>query len=208
MLVKQFDNQLMKSNCYIIVDDDMQFCIVVDPASEKSLNEIAYIVDSQLIVDFIILTHEHTDHTWGVNALLDKFPMAKVIASRDCKEELPKADQSYFRLYMDDADYEYYVKKVDYTVDELNWKLTWHDHDMLFFDTPGHSSASMCFSVDGMLFSGDTILQVDKMYIDKKNGSFFIWRQSVDKIISYYSNDTIVYPGHGKPFLLKDYKVF
>ena len=203
--IKQFDNQLMKSNCYIIVDDAARHCIVVDPASEKSLNEIAFINGSNLTLDYIILTHEHTDHTWGVNALLEIFPNVKVITAQACKNELPKADQAYFSLYMDNPNYEYHVRKVDITTEELNWHMNWQEYQITFIPTPGHSIGSMCFSLEDNLFTGDTIMNF-KPFIKKKNGGS--WEEyycSVRKIKSIFPAETNVFPGHGNCFLLEDY---
>ncbi len=196
----------MKSNCYIIVDNIAKHCIVVDPASEKSLNEIAFINDNSLVLDYIILTHEHTDHTWGVNALLEAFTEAKILCSQACKDELPKADQAYFSLYMDDPNYEYHVKRVDITIEDLRWTLVWQNHTVRFIPTPGHSIASMCFSLDDCLFTGDTIMQFKKVYINKKTGSWNVWISSVEKIVTLFKGDTLIYPGHGATFLLKEYK--
>lgn len=205
MRVQKFDNQMMQSNCYVITDDSSKHCIVVDPASEKSLSEIAFINDNNLCLDYIFLTHEHTDHTWGVNALLDCYPNAKVLATQDCKNELPKVDQAYFRFYMDDPNYEYHVRRVDVTTEEINWRINWQGNEIRFIPTPGHSSSSMCFSFNGLLFSGDTIMQFKKMYINKKNGSKEIWKQSVDNIKKMFDGNTLIYPGHGNIFTLKDY---
>ena len=63
----------MTSNCYIVWDDVTMDALVIDPASEHSLREIEYLTRLGLRLDYILLTHEHTDHTWGVNALLDKY---------------------------------------------------------------------------------------------------------------------------------------
>lgn len=207
MQIKQFDNQMMHSNCYIIIDDAAKHCIVVDPASEKSLNEISFINEGGLTLEYIILTHEHTDHTWGVNALIDTFPNVKVLATQDCKNELPKADQAYFRLYMDDPNYEYHVRRVDVTTEELNWELNWHGQNFRFIHTPGHSISSMCFSFEDVLFSGDTIMQFKKMYINKKTGSWVVWKESVEMLKSQFPEETKVMPGHGEGFCLFEYEL-
>lgn len=207
MQVRKFDNQMMHSNCYIIVDDAEAHCIIVDPASEKSLNEINFIRENHLEPDYIILTHEHTDHTWGVNALIDAFPNIKVIATQACKDELPKADQAYFRLYYDDPDYRYIVQRVDITTEEFGWELVWHGHKMVFLYTPGHSIGSMCFSVGACLFTGDTIMQVKKMYINKKSGSWDDWKQSVEIVNKLYKGETLIFPGHGDSFKLIEYTI-
>lgn len=203
--IERFVNELMSSNCYIVWDDVKKNAIVIDPASEFSLREIAFIENNSLNLDYIILTHEHTDHTWGVNALLDKFPDAKVLCSEECKRELPKADQAYFSLYLDAPDYEYYVRRVDVTTEELNWILDWHGQNIKFFHTPGHSTASICFCIDNLLFTGDTIMQFENMYINRKTGSWDLWKESVKQIKHIFKGGTIVYPGHGKVFKLCDY---
>ena len=67
--VERFINDLMTSNCYVVYDEVTKGCLVIDPASEKSLREIQFIEERGLSLDYIILTHEHTDHNWGVNSL-------------------------------------------------------------------------------------------------------------------------------------------
>ena len=89
--VERFVNELMSSNCYIVADEASRHCICIDPASEKSLREIEYIENNGLTLDYIILTHEHTDHTWGVNALKDSYPDSKLVCSKQCMKYAPKA---------------------------------------------------------------------------------------------------------------------
>ncbi len=192
----------MSSNCYIVWDDEIHRCIIIDPASEFSTREIEFIYNQQLTLDYIILTHEHTDHTWGVNALLSKFN-AKVISTNECKNNLPNAGNAYFKLYYERDNYSYQVRRVDITAEQLAWNLVWGDHTIKLIDTKGHSMGSMCIDIDNMLFSGDTIMQY-KPYINKHNGSKKLYQESVDLILSLYHGDTMIYPGHGKPFLLKD----
>lgn len=192
----------MSSNCYIVWDDSSLRCFVIDPASEKSLREIEFIESHNLILDYILLTHEHTDHTWGVNALLDKYD-AKVICSQKCKENLPKSGDMYFQLYYDRKDYHYEVKKVDYTIESLGYNIKWGNNIIKFILTPGHSIGSICIDIKGILFSGDTIMQY-KPFINKRNGDHELYEKSINTIDDLYSAETIIYPGHGVQFLLKD----
>ena len=103
--IKRFVNELMTSNCYVVYDEDAKRSLVIDPASEKSLREIQFIEENGLALDYIFLTHEHTDHTWGVNSLVEQYQKAKVICSEVCKQNLKKEFQAYFLLYYDDANY-------------------------------------------------------------------------------------------------------
>ena len=194
----------MTSNCYIVVNEDSKHCFCVDPASEKSEREINYIEQYGLTLDYIFLTHEHTDHTWGVNALVDKFPTVKVVCSETCKQNLAKEFQAYFLFYYDNPDYQYTVCKVDNTVEKLKGFLDWGNNTITFFPTPGHSMGSVCIFLNGMLFTGDAIMQT-KPYINKRNGSKELFFESAKKVIETFHPETVVFPGHGDSFLLKDY---
>ncbi len=176
----------------------------IDPASEKSEREIAHIEQDGLTLDYIILTHEHTDHTWGVNALKDRYPEAQVICSEVCKQNLAKEFQAYFLLYYDNPDYQYNVCKVDETTEELDNRLIWQGHEIKFVPTPGHSLGSICIDLEGQLFTGDAIMQ-SKPYINKRNGSKELFFESVRKIIKTYTAETLIYPGHGEVFQLNEY---
>ena len=193
----------MSSNCYIVVDEASKHCICIDPASEKSLREIEYIEKNGLTLDSIILTHEHTDHTWGVNALVEKFG-AQVICSEVCKQNLAKEFQAYFLLYFDDPDYHYTVCKIDMTTEEMDNHLVWQGYMIEFINTPGHSMGSICILMDGKLFTGDTIMQA-KPYINKRNGSKDAFKKSIRAILGRFGQDQYVFPGHGGVFRLSDY---
>lgn len=52
---------------------------VVDPGEADAV--LAYLLDNQLNLNSILLTHHHWDHTNGVNALLEHYPSALVFAS-------------------------------------------------------------------------------------------------------------------------------
>ena len=194
----------MTSNCYVVYDEDTKRCLVIDPASEKSLREIQFIEENGLALDYIILTHEHTDHTWGVNSLVEQYQKAKVICSEVCKQNLKKEFQAYFLLYYDDANYHYTVCKVDKTTEELNGALMWQGYEIMFIPTPGHSFGSICILIDGLLFTGDTIMQA-KPYVNKRNGSKELFYKSRKKVVEMFKPETKVYPGHGEPFALSEY---
>lgn len=201
--VERFINQLMGSNCYLVVDEMSHHCVCIDPASEKSEREIEYIEQKGLTPDYIFLTHEHTDHTWGVNALINVFPSVKVICSEICKQNLAKEFQAYFLFYYDNPDYHYTVCKVDNTIEDLGLALSWQEHRIKFFPTPGHSMGSVCIIIEDNLFTGDALMQA-KPYINKRNGSKELFYESVKRVVETFHPETMVYPGHGDFFMLKD----
>ena len=201
--VERFVNELMSSNCYLLVDEASMHCICIDPGSEKSYREIDYIEKKGLTLDYIILTHEHTDHTWGCNALVEKYG-AKVVCSDVCKQNLANEFQAYFLLYYDNPDYHYTVCNVDISTEKLGGTLAWQGYSIKFVYTPGHSMGSVCILVEGMLFTGDTVMQA-KPYINKRNGSKEKFKESIEMILRKFDGNQVIYPGHGDLFKLKDY---
>ena len=192
----------------MVVDEASKHCICIDPASEKSLCEIEYIEKNGLTLDYIILTHEHTDHTWGVNALLAYFPKAKTICSNYCKDALSREAKVYFQFYYDDPNYEYRVGRIDFTTEDLGMRLKWSQYMIVFIPTPGHSPGSICIEVDGMLFSGDTLMPF-KPYIKKRSGgSIEEYRNSLLLLKNIFSPEMIVYPGHGDRMTIDNMMVF
>lgn len=200
--VQRFINQLLSSNCFIVYDDETMRSIVIDPGSEKSENEIAFIESNHLQLDYILLTHEHADHTWGVNSLVEQYPSVKVVCSSLCRDNLPKEVRLFFQLYYDNPTCAYSLSRVDFTTEELNWHLDWKGREITFIPAPGHTLGSICISIDNIIFGGDTLIQ-SKPFIRKRNGgSLKLFNESVERIMNSYTNQTLVYPGHGEPFML------
>ena len=129
-----------------------------------------------------------------------------MVCSELCKAALPREAKTYFQFYYDDPNYSYNVKRVDYTTEELKWRIEWVGHDIKFISTPGHSPGSVCIAIDDMVFGGDTLMPF-KPFIKKRNGgSVEQFLESIKKMIKLYPEDTIVYPGHGDVGRVKDYQ--
>lgn len=195
--VKQIENELMKSNCFIITDWASHCCVVIDPGSEKSELEINFIESNQLRLDYIMLTHEHTDHTWGVNALKLRFPESKIVCSELCEKYAKKSSKAYFLFYYDKKGYRYDLMSGDIIIKSDNDIITWNSFQFNFIITPGHSRGSMCIDMNGILFTGDTIMPFPP-HLNRRDSNREEWEKSIDHILSKYPKDLVIYPGHGK----------
>lgn len=195
--VERFINQLMTSNCYLVVDEETKRCVVIDPGSEKSEREISFIRGHKLKLDYIIVTHEHSDHNWGVNALVEAFPDAKLICSEECAKRVNKLYKAYFLLYYNDPNYRYDLRQPDILIKSDDDNLEWNGHKLEFILTPGHSYGSMCIKIDDMLFTGDTIMP-SKPYFNGRDSNKDSWKGSIEKIAKTILPQVMLYPGHGE----------
>lgn len=202
--VEWFINQLMTSNCYLVVGEDFKRCIVVDPGSEKSEREISFIQERQLKLDYVLVTHEHSDHNWGVNALIEFFPDAKLVCSEECAKRVNKLYKAYFLLYYDDPTYRYDLREPDILIKSDDDTLEWNGHKLEFILTPGHSYGSMCIKLDKMLFTGDTIMP-SKPYFNGRDSNRDDWRESVKRLQQIIPLETIICPGHGDSLTFKEW---
>ena len=203
--VKKFVNQLMTSNCYVIYDNDTRRCVIIDPGSEKSDREISFIRDNGLSLDYIVISHEHTDHNWGVNSLVDQFPSAELVCSEICSREVKKSNKMYFLYYYDDPDYRYVMNPPDVIIAEDMAETYWDNHIIQYVLTPGHSHGAMCIKIDNMLFTGDTIMPF-KPYFNGRDSNVEDWEESIQKILKLSPVDMMVYPGHGDVLTLEEWE--
>lgn len=206
--VLRFDNEPVPSNTYLLLNEESRRCVVIDPGTKEQANVRDYIQALGLTLDYILLTHEHFDHCWGVNYLREASPRAMVVATRLCAEWV-QTPMNYFNQLYYNSDEMYQIEKVDVIVEEVDWKLMWGDVSIVFVSTPGHTNKGMCIEIGGCLFTGDTILYRTKPFLKKRYGaSKSELKNSIDNIYQSFSGDTKVFPGHGDPFLLKETEEF
>ncbi len=202
--VKRFVNELMTSNCYVVYDNDTQKCIAIDPGSEMSCSEIQFIQEQHLKLDYILVTHEHTDHNWGVNSLYGAFEDVKLICSIECSKCVNKSNRVYFLFYYDNQDYRYQMRQPDVIVQFDKEIVEWNGHGISLILTPGHSHGSMCIEIEDMLFTGDTIMPY-KPYFNGRDSNEDDWEKSVEKLVRSVTPEAVVYPGHGDPLTFVDW---
>ncbi len=204
MIIERHVNQLMTSNCYIVVDESSKTCVIIDPGSVESSREIEYINNQGLTPVYIIISHEHTDHNWGVNALREAFPSIKLICSEECSKNVAMANKAYFLFYYDDPTYSYEISPAEILIKNEIESLEWAGHKIEFYLTPGHSFGSMCIKIENYLFTGDTIMPY-KPYFNGRDSNQDDWEESIGLINKQVSREVIVYPGHGEILTLGDW---
>ena len=201
--VIRFINKPVPSNAYLLIDGTGKNCIVIDPGSKDQCDIIDYISDNGLSLDYIILTHEHFDHCWGVNALLDVFK-TKVVATKLCAEWI-KVPRNYFNKLYFDSEENYSIEEVEIIAEDIDWCLNWCGVNIKLIEAKGHTNRGMCIYIGNALFSGDTLIFNTKPFIKKKyGGSKDDLYETVCRIYAIFENDTIVFSGHGENFRLKE----
>ena len=204
MILKRIKVQMKfvgETNCYIIVDETQKKAMVIDPAGEvPKIIEILDTLGAELV--YIYLTHCHADHINGVNEL-KKEKGGKVLIHRKGRENLENRGPvlaEYIGLPP------IYVKE-DSIVDDDDI-LHVGDLEFRVIYTPGHTDdgTSLYCEKEEMLFSGDTLFKGAWGRVDLPTSDFDSIMNSIINKLLILPENTIVYPGHGKPTRIGDEK--
>lgn len=202
--VVRFVNSRFTSNTYIIAHPEHENVWVVDPGDTDAVFEWMK-AHSKKVITGILLTHAHFDHLYGVNEIVNKFHNCVLyIANEYGKEALSNPKKNGSR----------YTEEGPIVVDEKaiiryynETMLLWDGVEMKTFNTPGHSDDSQCFIVDGMLFTGDTLIKDVRTVTKLKGGSVEKLEESMSVIEQLKGNGLKVMPGHGEVFKLDNYNL-
>ena len=142
-----------------------------------------------------MLTHRHFDHLAAANAL-KKLTRAKIVINELDEGglysdllSLGSMAGGFYNKADPDAHADIYVDEGDtVTAADMVFKVLY---------TPGHSEGGICFLIDNILFSGDTLFKGSIGRTDFPSSNMAEMRQSLDRLCTL-PDETIVYPGHGE----------
>ncbi len=205
MEIRRFESDLLLSNMYVVVEGD--HAVVIDPYQDTSSAE-------SLIIDKIVLTHEHYDHISGVN-LWRQVTDAPVLCSKACAANIqsPKKNLSrHFKQFCElqtwmeleelpQADPEYSCE-ADETFEDEIW-FEWQGHKWHLFEMPGHSSGSIGILLDSAyFFSGDSLIENSEIELRMPGGSRKKWKEIGEPRLKMIPCGIHVCPGHFQEFIL------
>ena len=160
-------NQLKDNYSYLLHHDNSQ-AIVIDPADDEKI--ISVLDSKELKLEYIFITHHHSDHTSGVLGLKKKFPNVQIYAPSEL-----------FSLKINNI--------------SNNSKVTTPINEFEIFSTPGHTldHVVLCDFKNKLLFVGDVLFRLGCGRIFE--GTLDQMHDSLNKILNL-SDDMKVYCGH------------
>ena len=198
--IERILNQPVDSNCWVIYFPASRACAVVDPGSKEPSELMKFLKNKDLIPEYILLTHEHFDHIWGVNYLKDNFD-ARIVCSSLCSKKLPDRKKN-MSVFYDQVGFETYA--ADIVIGE-NTTLIWQESEIRFIETPGHTDCSVCILMNDSLFTGDSLILNNRTVTKFPTGNQTQLIASLEKIFSIQNLEKITgFPGHGEKFFLRD----
>lgn len=173
---------LYGENIYVLHDHG--HVLVIDPGAHAK--EIAKCIEKDEVVDAVLLTHGHEDHTGACDDLLDLYDVPVYIHPSD--KQLIDTEHPTGSGY----DGAVYHKTTDF----IEGKMTIGTFPLTVYHTPGHTSGSVCIQYRNVLFSGDTLFAGSIGRTDLFSGNEAEIINSLKELATLPS-DLRVLPGHG-----------
>ena len=183
------------TNCYVVEPGDGS-CIVLD-ISEEIGKLTAYLEANTLTVSAILLTHGHYDHIGGVARIQKAYQAPVYVHAADAA--MLTSEKESMATWLANQPFDPVTKFQTIQDGETIsiGSLSFH-----VLHTPGHTSGSVCYQCENVLFSGDTLFRLSRGRTDFPGGSDADMLQSLKRLYDL-PGDYTVYPGHNEATTLQ-----
>ena len=193
MKVIPYPNGIYGATTYLVYDETTLEAAIIDCTC--CVNEISKFCNKQKInVKYILITHGHFDHVYCAHEMKKAFPEAHIMIN---KEDVSLLDNVAVQCNMAGVD-DVALPCIDGLLDENTKNLKLGGSEIKVIETRGHSKGGVCYSIDNILFSGDTLFKESIGRTDLFSGSYPEIEKSIKEKLFALGDTTTVYPGHGE----------
>ena len=190
VIIKQVKVGAFQVFTYIVACPETRKAVVIDPAGEEE-KLLLLIKEEAFLIEHILDTHGHADH------VLANEHLKNALAVPTCMHEL---EIQFFSQ----------TEVRALTAKELGLQppdpadVPLRDGDVFkvgtleirVIHTPGHTPGSVCYFVEGNLFTGDTLFVGAAGRTDLTGGSLEMLLESIENKILTLPKETVIWPGH------------
>ena len=192
MIVKKLPLGPIEANTYVLFDEKSKEALIIEASGDA--NAIKQELDALgANLKYILLTHGHFDHVFGVNDVKKLYPDAKVFIHKEDEVLTQNITLQCAHFGIDGVE----KPEIDEYIDE-DTKLSIGDIEIKVIHTPGHSKGSVCYLLGDNLFSGDTLFFEEIGRCDLFGGSFSEIEKSIRNKLFTLDRNITVHPGHGQ----------
>ena len=186
MIIKTFKEPPIENNNYLIIDEETKEAALID-CSFVDFNVTKSIEEYGAKLKYILLTHGHFDHIAGIR------PNEAKIVMHENDLGILKQANNYLPLF---GIPEITIPKIDIFIKDGD-VIKLGSIDIKVIHTPGHTQGGVCYLINDVLFSGDTIFRESVGRCDMEGGDFDQIVESIRSKIFTLPDNITIYPGHG-----------
>ena len=190
--IKTFVAGPVQANNYLVYDNESKEAILID-CSDYVQEIIDVVKNENLNVKYILLTHGHFDHVLGINSMKETLRTKAYVHHGD-EEQVAHTSEI---MMMFGLPFNLDVNpKLDGTLKDAG-TLSIGSNEIKVLETPGHTEGCVCYLINDVLFSGDTLFQGSVGRTDLPGGDFSQLRHSIKDVLFKLDENITVFPGHG-----------
>ena len=183
----------MGNNSYLFGDAETKEAVLIDPSFGVA-NLLPELEKEDWTLKYILLTHAHFDHTYGIYELMSAMDELPPIGLHACEAKLYQEGGlgELMGLHRDP------LPEATLSLEE-GVDVQVGDHTLKVVHCPGHSPGHVfLYSKDAAsAFVGDIIFQRGIGRTDLPGGSERVLLQNIHDKVLTLPDETILYPGHG-----------
>lgn len=193
LTVDYITNRVFNSRTYILSDEKNDRVWLVDCGdTDRVLDMIG-----KKSVEGVLLTHAHSDHIYGLEELIKRFPAVKIYTNAAGVEALksPKLNISH-----------YHSEYPDISIDAPDNVCMLKEGDPLevmgmpvqVYETPGHAPSCLTYIIGQMAYTGDAYIPGVKVFTGFPHANKKQAAESLERILQLTTN-CYIQPGHTLP---------
>jgi glyoxylase-like metal-dependent hydrolase (beta-lactamase superfamily II)/rhodanese-related sulfurtransferase len=171
LILEQLYDRESCTYTYLLIDPETQEGAIIDPVWEHFDRDMQIIKELGIELLYSMETHAHADHVTS-GGKLRQMTGAKIVFGE-------KAG----------------IQSIDISI-KHNEELKLGNYNIRAISTPGHTNACTSYYIDGMVFTGDTLLIRGCGRTDFQDGDPEQLFDSITQQLFTFGDDTRVYPGH------------
>jgi hydroxyacylglutathione hydrolase len=202
LVVHNIRNQFFPSNTYLVRYKDTDRTVIIDPGVDfESICKTIELFG--LLPVGIISTHGHFDHLGCVSLLKKKYSNLP-FALHEKDINMAKSANFYAKL----AKLDVWINFVypDIIMSGSNGTLEFAQYKFDYVNFAGHTSGSCIINIDNIIFSGDLLYSKGIGINNLPGENKTILKNSISIFLNDFTDDFMIYPGHGQSSSLFDIK--
>ena len=194
MIIKHIQTDMLGVNSYVLCDEKTGEGAVVDPAAFSPVFKKALAEAGVKKLRYLLCTHGHFDHVFGIYDFKESYPEAQVCIS---KFDVPMLSDAYLNLaYHFGLQDEYKSCNADILLED-NMVLPLGSTEIKVRNAPGHSMGSVIFQEDKdkLLFVGDVVFKGSIGRTDFPGSDIQQMAKTLE-FVKKYDDAYSIFPGH------------
>ena len=157
MNIKRLMCNPLQENCYVVSDETKE-CVIIDCGvyyDEEKQALATYIASNGLKPVHLVATHGHLDHNFGNAFVYREYGLKPEICAEDQNLLVHLREHAATLFGMNITEDQPPIGRLLKDGDSV----TFGQHTLKVLHTPGHTPGSVCYEIEGELFTGDTLFE-------------------------------------------------